>query len=234
MLQSNLSQIILLVLAISFTACTGGNNAPSNETTPNHTHTSTGKEQPVPEGFKEDYEPQQRVIWQKHDLILNMLGDLSDKTVADIGAGRGYFTKLLAPISKKVIAIDIDPYFINYLDSIKVLELPQEAQARLETRLAQPDNPLLNNEEVDVILIVNTFSYIPKHDEYLQKLKASLKLGGQLLIVDFKKKRTDLGPPSEYRTPLYVVENEMIEAGFKEVTTNDASLDYQYMVIATK
>jgi len=184
-------------------------------------------------GITEDYENTNRVIWQKPEVVLNLLGDLTNKTVADIGAGTGFFSLRMAKRAEKVIAIDIDPRFTDQIDSLKILELPEDKQDRLETRLANADDPGLKENEVDIIMIVNTFIYIPNKLEYLKTLRRAIAPGGKLLIIDFKKKRTPLGPPSAIRLPLYEVENLLIEAGFSEVTTNDTVLDYQYIVIAT-
>ena len=183
-------------------------------------------------GFTEDYLSTNRGIWQKPELVLNLLGDLDDKTVADIGAGTGFFSLRLAPKAKKVIAIDIDPRFVDFLDSMKVRQLPPEVRPRLETRLAEPDDPLLAPNEADVVLIVNTYMYIKDRIAYLENLRRGISPGGTLLIIDFKKKRTPVGPPSDVRIPLYQVEEELYEAGYTNVQTNDTALDYQYLVIA--
>lgn len=185
-------------------------------------------------GFFETYESTNRGIWQKPDLILDLLGDLSEKTVADIGAGTGFLTRRIVPKAKKVIAIDIDQGFVSYLDSIRSNVLAEAYKERLETRLAQPDNPNLAKGEADVVIIVNTYMYIENRVEYLQILKQGMAADSRLLIVDFKKKNTPVGPPSEIRTPLYQVERELKEAGFKNIQTNDAALDYQYIVMGKK
>lgn len=185
-------------------------------------------------GITEDYENTDRVIWQKPDLIIDWLGDLSGKTIADIGAGTGFFALRLVPQAKKVIAIDIDQRFVDYLDSIKVLELPENLQSRLEARLASPANPNLKPNEADIVLIVNTFMYIGNRIEYLRTLQKGMTKGGRLIIVDFKKKRTPIGPPSEMRLPIHEVEEALYTAGFQNISTNDTALDYQYFVMAEK
>ncbi len=185
-------------------------------------------------GITEDYENTDRVIWQKPDLIINLLGDLSGKTVADIGAGTGFFALRMAPLAKKVIAIDIDPRFVEYLDSVKVLELPENLQSQLETRLATPEDPNLKPGEADIVLIVNTFMYIKNRSAYLEILQKGMSKGGKLIIVDFKKKRTPIGPPSEIRLPIHEVEEALYTAGYINVSTNDTALDYQYFVMAEK
>ena len=174
------------------------------------------------------------MVWQKPEVVIDLLGNLEGKTVADIGAGTGFFALRMAPAAKKVIAIDIDPRFTSYLDSLKSFELPEEIQDRLETRLALPDDPKLAPGEADVVIIVNTFMYIKDQVAYLENLKRGISEGGMLLIIDFKKKRTPLGPPSQIRVPLFEVEEKLIRAGYRDVATNDTALDYQYIVTARR
>lgn len=189
------------------------------------------------DGFRASYENTERVVWQRPNLIIGLLGngDLSQKTIVDIGAGTGFFAKRISPLAEKVIALDIDQSFLNYIDSTKVLELPKEFQGRLETRLTPRDAPNLKPNEADGILIVNTFMYIENKLEYLQKLKPCLKYGGRLVIVDFKRKRTEIGPlPRERRMPLYEVEDMLYEAGYRNIQSIDTQLNYQYILIAEK
>ncbi|MBK9734656.1 MAG: methyltransferase domain-containing protein [Saprospiraceae bacterium] len=103
--------------------------------------------------------PLGRAIWQKPGLVIAKLGDISDKVIADIGAGTGYFSFRLAGKAKKVIAVEIDKKFIDYIDSTKIF-LPQNVGQKIETRLALHDDPLLKQNEVDIILIINTVAYI--------------------------------------------------------------------------
>jgi len=185
-------------------------------------------------GETEDYFNTNRVIWQKPDMILNQLGNLEGKTVADIGAGTGFFAMRMAHKAERVIAIDIDRRFIDYLDSVKVLELPEEIQTRLETRLGDPNDPKLKANEVDAVIIVNTFMYIQNKIEYLRRLKSAIKPGGRLLIVDFKKKRTPIGPPQSLRIPIHEIEELFYEAGYKNIIANDTALDYQYILVGDR
>lgn len=188
------------------------------------------------EDIMADYINTNRVIWQKPNVVIDFMGDISDKVVADIGAGTGYFAFRLARKAKKVIAIDINQSFIEYLDSAKVMELPEADQSKLEARFAEPNDPNLAPGEVDYIIMVNTYMWIEEKDRvnYLKKLWAALPEKGQILILDFKKKRTPLGPAQQNRVPLYIVEENLMEAGFINVQSNDKALDYQYIVRAEK
>jgi len=228
---------LLVLCTLSLWACqpSGSSNGAGDNTT-SHQELPDTFNMPAKDTVKilEDYESTNRVVWQKPEVVIDLLGNLEGKTVADIGAGTGFFAFRLAPKAKKVIAIDIDPRFVTYLDSLKSFELPEKVQDKLEARLALPNDPRLAPGEADVVIIVNTFMYIRDRASYLEILKKGLSDGGTLLIIDFKKKRTPLGPPSQIRVPLFEVEEMLIAAGYREVTTNDTALDYQYIVTARK
>ena len=185
------------------------------------------------ESLVADYESKDRGIWQKPDMVISLLGDLENKTVADIGAGTGYFTFRLVPKAKKVIGIDIDRRFIDFLDSVKV-RLPEKYRTRFETRLARPQDPLLRPAEVDAVMIVNTYAYIDDRVRYLRTLLKGLVPGGQLLIIDFKKNNLPIGPPEEYKIALSQVERELVTAGFRIHKIDKDALDYQYIILAEK
>lgn len=180
---------------------------------------------------EETTETDQRRSWQKPELVLQKLGDLKGSVVADIGAGTGYFSFRLMRRAKKVIAVDIDPLMLKFIDALKET-LSKDLQTKLETRLATPDSPNLTAEEVDMILIVNTFAYIENGLDYLKNLKAHLKPGGKIAILDFKMKRMDINaPPFSERILLHEVEELMYQAGLTNISTDDTTLDYQYIII---
>ena len=179
-----------------------------------------------------DYENKDRGIWQKPNMVISLLGDLEQKTVADIGAGTGYFTFRIVPKAKRVIGIDIDPRFISFLDSMKV-RLPATYRDRFETRLAKPDDPLLRPAEADAVVIVNTYGYIENRVQYLRTLIKGIKPGGRVLIIDFKKNNLPVGPPDQYKVALGQVEKELLAGGFKIDKIDKDALDYQYIVIAS-
>lgn len=185
------------------------------------------------ENLVADYESKDRVIWQKPGIVISLLGELEGKTVADIGAGTGYFTFRMVPRAKKVIGIDIDPRFIDFMDSVKV-RLPEQYRERFETRLALPNDPKLKPGEADAVVIVNTYGYIQKRVKYLQTLAKGMSAGSTLLIIDFKKNNLPVGPSDEYKVALSQVESELEAGGFNIARIDNETLDYQYIVLATK
>lgn len=185
-------------------------------------------------GVDKDYRDLGRVIWQKPNDVISHFSDIENKVIADIGAGTGFFSKRLAAQAKKVIAVDIDEQFIKILDSIRTDVLPDEIQHKLETRLSKMDDPLLNRDEVDGVIIVNTFMYINDRVDYLKKLNAALTPSGEIIIVDFKKQWTQLGPPEEIRLSMESTADFLKEAGFEITKIDKKFLAYQYIVVAKK
>lgn len=178
---------------------------------------------------------QSTTIWYSPSTLTARLGDLSDKTVANIGAGPyGYFSIEIADEAKKVIAIDIDPKAIRSIDSMRLQLLPLAIQKNLETRLVEPDNPKLRFEEADVVTIRETYAYLPNRIQYLKILRKGMKDGGKLLIVDFKMRKLPVGPPQSEKVPLFQVERDLEKAGYRIEFVDDLSLAYQYIVVAIK
>lgn len=173
-----------------------------------------------------------RSIWQKPGIILDKLGDLDGKIIADIGAGKGYFAFRLALKAEKVIAIDINQKYLNYIDSV-TQHIHPNLKERIETRLTETSENALNDQEADCIIIINTIAYLPDLSTYLSNLKSKLKLGGTLMVVDYKMKKLPINaPPKSERIYLDRLEDILEANGFKSIKTDDTSLDYQYIITA--
>lgn len=185
---------------------------------------------PLPESQAVD-ESDDRAYWQKPHLVLQKIGNLEETIIADIGAGMGYFTfELASKRAKKVIAIDIDEEMIGFLNLFKNAS---DFGSRVEVRHATADDPKIAEEEVDVILIVNTIAYIDNKNDYLSNLRTKLKKNGKIVIVDFKTKRLpeDINAPDyDNRVYLHVIEEELEKSGFIKIVSDDTTLDYQYIV----
>ncbi len=176
-------------------------------------------------------EGRDRTIWQKPYEVIHLLGSLEDKTIADIGAGSGYFAFRFVHEAGKVIAIDIEPELIQMMDQEKRYYKP-ELQNKFEARLATPDDPKLNPGEADFVFISNTYTLIKNRVNYLRNLKNKFKSDGKIMIVDFKKKLTPIGPKQKNRLAQSEVEQELIDAGYELLFSDDRMLEYQYIIVA--
>lgn len=176
-----------------------------------------------------------RGIWQRPDLVLEQLGELDGKVVADIGAGPyGYFSLhfALETKAKKVIAIDIDEEALAFIEGVGKKSLPENARDRIETRLVTPVDAKLKDQEADIVLIVNTTMYFKDRLQYFKNLRKGIKKGGKLVIIDYKKKATPMGPPTEFRIALGDLEKELASAGYRLLPSDDQLLEFQYIIKA--
>jgi hypothetical protein len=98
--------------------------------------------------------------------------------------------------------------------------------------LVDVDDAKLKKGETNAVIIVNTYMYIQNRVDYMKKLRQGIAKGGKVLIVDYKEKNIPVGPPVSIKVPLSMVEKELKQAGFKQINSDDTSLDYQYIITA--
>jgi predicted methyltransferase len=148
-------------------------------------------------------------------------------TVVDLGAGTGYFVRYLSEAvgsSGQVLALDADRSMVEAMQA----RVEREELQNVEPRLVPQDDPELPPGSVDRILVVNTWHHISHRLAYADKLRAALRPGGQLLIVDFTMESPH-GPPSQMRLTSDTVRRELEAVGF-EAEIVEAPLPYQYLV----
>lgn len=179
------------------------------------------------------YEDPERINWQNPEKVIEKMGNLSGKTVADIGVGTGYFAFRLVRKGARVIGIDIEEKFLEYIENRKS-DLPGSLSENINTRLTVPDDPNLAPNEVDWVLIVNTYYILDNRISYLQKIRQGLKTGGKLIVVDYKAGDLPVGPSEEEKIKANDAVVEMEEAGFHIIDKDLNSLQYQYIIVAQK
>jgi SAM-dependent methyltransferase len=171
-----------------------------------------------------------RGAWQNPELVIRKFGDISGKIVADIGSGTGYFTIPISRVAEKVIAIDIEQRYLDYIEDRK-LELPIQQADRIETRLTVENEPNLHSDEVDAVLMVNVFYYLSARDKYMQIVRNALRENGILVLVDFKPGDMPVGP-AENKVKAEDVVTILRSAGFERIEVDEESLQYQYIITA--
>lgn len=121
--------------------------------------------------------------WQRPQEVMDELGVIAGSTVADIGAGRGYFTFRLAErvgATGKVYAVDIDEGDLRRLGH----RAKEQGLLQIVTVASAPDDPRLAAASVDVILVVNAYHEMRDYDAMLQGMWRALRPGGRLAIID--------------------------------------------------
>jgi ubiquinone/menaquinone biosynthesis C-methylase UbiE len=162
-----------------------------------------------------------RDAWQKPHEVVMALALKSDEVVADIGTGTGYFAKRFAHHAGTVYAVDIEP---------KLLEIVRKnAPKNLQTVLGSAGDPKLPAGGVDTVFICNVWHHIEDRAGYLGKLKAALKPGGRIVVIEFYKRELPVGPPPEMKIEESALVKEFADAGMKVARGRDF-LPYQYFL----
>ena len=170
-----------------------------------------------------------RDAWQQPDKVVAAMAITPGMSVADVGAGTGYFEPRLSAAvgpNGKVLAVDIEPDMVRYINERRV----REKTLNVEARLGVADDPKL--DPVDRILIVDTWHHIENREAYGTKLAAALKPGGIVFVVDFKLE-SEKGPPKHMRLAPDQVIAELAAAGL-QARVVDVGLPDQYVVSAAK
>src|ERR1700751_1049220 len=106
--------------------------------------------------------------------VMDILGITPGKSVADIGAGSGWFTvraaRRVGP-SGTVYAVDINPEAIRYIDR----RMHDEALPNVRTILNKPDDPMVPKGAVDAVLLLKTYPEVVDPIALLNHLRPALK-----------------------------------------------------------
>ena len=184
-------------------------------------------QKPVEELIK-NFESPERDAYQQPAKVLAYLGDISGKKIMDIGAGSGYFSVKLAENGANVIAADVSEEFQEALKK----RIEDNQLKNIELRKIPFESPNLADGEVDMVLIVNTYHHIENRSDYFAKVKAGTKQTGELVLIDFFKTETPVGPPVDHKISIDKVIAELKEAGYSTFEVNVDLLPYQYIIKA--
>jgi SAM-dependent methyltransferase len=160
--------------------------------------------------------------------VMDLLGIAPGKNVADIGAGSGWFTVRAAKrvtASGMVYAVDINTEAIQYIDQ----RAQKEQLVNIKTILGHADNPLLPVGQIDAVLMLKTYHEIAKPVTLLQNLKAALRPGAKVGIIDRN------GNGENHGVNKAVVLKEAAQAGYDVAGQYDfVKDDMNYFLVLTR
>ena len=174
-----------------------------------------------------------RDAWQKPEAVVAALRIHPGMTVADLGAGTGYFSRVLSTAvgaSGTVLAVDVEPNLVVHLRA----RAEEEKTANVVPVLASPANPRLPQRGVDLVLLVDTVHHLDDRIAYFRRLRSALRPAGRVAVIDWKAGELPVGPPPDHRVARDLVVEEMKEAGF-HLREEPTVLPHQYfLVFATR
>ncbi len=145
---------------------------------------------------------------QQPERVVAALALAKGAQVADLGAGGGYFTFRLADAvgpTGRVYAVDVDPDMLGYLrDRVR-----DEKRANIEVVEAAEDDSRLPASSVDLIFLCNTYHHLSDRRAYFDALRARLRSGGRIAIVEYTSGNHGTAPD--------VIRSELADAGYTQV-----------------
>lgn len=149
----------------------------------------------VPTAYMDD---PRRVEWQKPERVVEHLLIKQGDTIADVGAGTGYFTMMFARKTGHggmVYAVDIDEKMLKHVEK----RANREGLNNVKTIVAKPDNPGMPKTSFNLIFMCDTYLFLENRVLYLARLRDSLKKDGRLAIVSFNNNAEIPGAPPEHK-----------------------------------
>ena len=171
-----------------------------------------------------------RDAYQQPDVVIAAMALAPAMSVADVGAGTGYFTVRLARAlpQGQVIATDIEPDMVRYLTE----RAQREQLTNIKSVLAGAVDPKLAPASVDRELVVDVWHHLADRVAYARGLAAALKPGGKIFVVDFTQEATH-GPPKHHRLAPDAIAGDLRAAGL-DAEVSATKLPEQYIVIGTR
>ncbi len=154
-----------------------------------------------------------RNTWQLPRSVVHELHLEPGMGVADLGSAAGYFTFRLARAvgpTGTVFAVDTNQALMDELFASR----RHRGVQNIQTVLAQADDPLLEDDTVDLVFVCNTYHHLSDRVRYFAALRPALHDGGRVVIVEFNGSSLYRRLFSEHWSDPQVIETEMMEAGY--------------------
>jgi arsenite methyltransferase len=182
-----------------------------------------------PKAYIGALEDPQRDAYQKPHEVVHALSLKPGEVIADIGAGSGYFTFHLARhVGEKgrVYAVDVSSDMILHINR----RIRDTRANNVVSVLADPDDPLLPERSVNRFFICNVWHHVENQTKYLSLMKKMLQPGGEVVMIDFQKTETPVGPPLKMRIAREDLIKQMENSGFR-LSKEHTFLPYQYFFV---
>lgn len=166
------------------------------------------------------------------ERALRVLAVQPGSTVADVGAGSGYYTRRLSQLvgpSGKVYANDLQPGMLQILRS----RLERERILNVEPVLGAVDDPRLPANAVDLILMVDVYHEFSEPQAMLRHMRTALKPGGRLVLLEYRAEDPRVPIRPEHKMTVAQAKLEVESEGFALTTVNE-DLPWQHILIFTR
>ncbi|MGV3558025.1 class I SAM-dependent methyltransferase [Larkinella arboricola] len=148
---------------------------------------------------------------ERTDLLLEAINLKPTDVVADVGAGTGYFTFLMAPkVPKgKVLAVDIEQEMINDLNQTRKKTGLTNVQAVLGTIT----DPKLPANGVDLAILIDAYHEFSHPREMMTNIVRALRPGGRVVLVEYRAEDPNVPIKPHHKMSIAQATKEMKAVG---------------------
>jgi ubiquinone/menaquinone biosynthesis C-methylase UbiE len=165
------------------------------------------------------------------DIALNVLKIPKGASVADIGAGSGFITERLSARvgpTGRVFANDLQPQMLQILGR----RLAQRNITNVTLVQGTADDPKLDPASVDLEIMVDVYHELSQPQAMLRRLRAALKPGGRLVLLEYRKEDPTIPIKFEHKMSVAEAKMELEAEGFTLAKVDEA-LPRQHILIFT-
>ncbi len=164
----------------------------------------------------------------------NMIAALELKStdvVADIGAGTGYISQLLAQqVSEgKVLSVDVQPEMIALLKQ----RIAKNKIANIQPQLGTEQSPELPAESIDLAIMVDAYHEFSYPHEMMVGIAAALKPSGRVVLAEYRGEDPQVFIKPHHKTTQKQIQQEMKDIGLK-LLKNENVLPQQHLLFFGK
>lgn len=200
--------LAVLPALVALAACSGGTNDADRSQT---ARLFPRADRPVSETGSNAFSTEaKRDQVNEAEVVMDLARINPGMTVADIGAGDGYYTVRLADrvgLQGRVLAQDIDREALGRLGN----RVERERLDNVSIKPGDPDDPRLPNASFDRVLLVHMYHEVTEPYAFLWNLRPALKPGGSVVVVDVDR------PTGEHGIPPALLFCEFGAVGFRLV-----------------
>jgi ubiquinone/menaquinone biosynthesis C-methylase UbiE len=169
---------------------------------------------------------------QQPEKVLDALQIAPGSTVADVGAGTGYFSLRLAKRvgpQGRVLATDIQPQMLALLRA----NMEKAGVQNVELILATPTDAKLPSGQLDLVLLVDVYHELEYPEETLAQLRQALKPQGRLMLIEYRGEDSAVPIKPDHKMTLHKVKEEVEPMGFRMQQVFDF-LPQQHLIVFVK
>ncbi len=167
-----------------------------------------------------------RATEEQPQKMVAALGLKSTDVVADIGAGTGYISQLIARQvpEGKVLAVDVQPEMIALLKR----RIDRDKIANIQTQLGTEQSPELSPESIDLAIMVDAYHEFGYPQEMMTGIVSALKPGGRIVLTEYRGEDPKVFIKPHHKTTQKQIEREMKAVGLK-LLKNESVLPQQHL-----